>query len=67
MQQHSQPPHSKHFVLPTAPVSGFTIEEMVDAALEPGPLWFTSTAVVVEEHIFRCLVWMLGGEAVALA
>jgi hypothetical protein len=41
MQQHSYPSHSKHFVFPAVPVSGFTMEEMVEAALEPGPLRFT--------------------------
>jgi hypothetical protein len=41
MQQHSYPSHSKHFVLPAAPPSGFTIEEMVEEAAEPGPFLFT--------------------------
>jgi hypothetical protein len=50
MQQHSYPSHSKHFVFPAAPVSGFTIEEMVDAAAEPGPLRFTRV-FVDEVHI----------------
>jgi hypothetical protein len=40
MQQHSKPSHSKHFVFPAAPASGFTIELMVEEAAEPGPLWF---------------------------
>lgn len=45
IQQHSTPSHSKHFVLPVAPVSGFTMEEMVEAAAEPGPLRFTGVQV----------------------
>ena len=52
MQQHSYPSHSKHFVFPAAPVSGFTIEAMVDAAAEPGPLRFTRV-FVDEVHILR--------------
>jgi hypothetical protein len=54
MQQHSYPSHSKHFVFPVAaPLpSGFTIEEIVDAAAEPGPLWFTRL-LVLEVHILR--------------
>lgn len=54
MQQHSYPSHSKHFVFPAAPFSGLTIDEMVDAALEPGPLRFTR-AVEDEVHILVSL------------
>jgi len=50
MQQHSYPSHSMHFVFPAAPPSGFTIEEMVEEAAEPGPLRFTSWEVE-EMHI----------------
>jgi hypothetical protein len=50
MQQHSYPSHSMHFVFPAAPPSGFTIEEMVEEAAEPGPLRFTSWEVE-EVHI----------------
>lgn len=42
MQQHSYPSHSMHFVFPALPPSGFTIEEIVEEAAEPGPLRFTS-------------------------
>ena len=47
MQQHSYPSHSKHFVFP---VSGLTIEEMVDEAAEPGPLRLTRV-LLLEVHI----------------
>jgi hypothetical protein len=50
MQQHSKPSHSRHFVLPAAPLSGLTIELMVEEAEEPGPLRLTSE-LVVEVHI----------------
>ena len=56
IQQHSYPSHSRHFVFPAAPPSGLTIELMVDAAAEPGPLWFTS-GVWVEEHILVFGMW----------
>jgi hypothetical protein len=39
-----------HFVFPAAPPSGFTIEEMVEEAAEPGPLRLTSWEVE-EVHI----------------
>jgi len=56
MQQHSNPSHSiqKDFV-PPAPPSGFTMEEMVEEAAEPGPLRFTRVEEV-EVHILagRC-------------
>jgi hypothetical protein len=39
-----------HFVFPAAPPSGFTIEEIVEEAAEPGPLRFTSWEEV-EVHI----------------
>lgn len=55
MQQHSTPSHSKHFVFPAAPPSGFTIDEMVDAAAEPGPLRLTRPNEVVEAHIFAVI------------
>ena len=50
IQQHSTPSHSRHLVFPAAPVSGLTIEEMVEAALEPGPLRLTRLAEL-EVHI----------------
>jgi hypothetical protein len=50
MQQHSYPSHSMHFVFPAAPASGLTIEEIVDEAAEPGPLWFTNM-FCDEEHM----------------
>ena len=59
MQQHSYPSHSRHFVFPAAPVSGLTIEEMVDAADEPGPLRFTS--VFEEEEHILFVRWWIGG------
>ncbi len=52
MQQHSYPSHSKHLVLPVAPLSGFTMLLMVEAALEPGPFMLTG-APWVEVHILR--------------
>jgi len=52
MQQHSYPSHSMHFVFPAAPPSGFTIEEMVDEAAEPGPLAFTR-GEWVDWHILK--------------
>jgi hypothetical protein len=62
MQQHSYPSHSKHLVLPVAPLSGFTMLLMVEAALEPGPFMLTG-APWVEVHILRkgvsrSLYWM---------
>jgi hypothetical protein len=56
IQQHSYPSHSKHFVFPAAPLSGFTIDEMVDAADEPGPLRFTRA----EEDEVHMLVGLAG-------
>jgi len=55
MQQHSNPSHSiqKDFV-PPAPPSGFTMEEMVEEAAEPGPLRFTRVEEV-EVHILAAL------------
>jgi len=47
-----------HFVFPAVLPSGLTIDEMVDAAAEPGPLWFTRE-VGVEEHIFG--LWWVSG------
>jgi hypothetical protein len=62
IQQHSYPSHSRHFVFPALPLSGFTIEEMVDAALEPGPLRFTGVVEDEEVHIFAwgCYSWRVG-------
>jgi len=57
IQQHSYPSHSRHFVFPAAPLSGFTIEEMVEAALEPGPLRLTRLRV--EVHILFVFAWVL--------
>lgn len=50
MQQHSTPSHSKHLVLPAVPLSGLTIEPMVEEATEPGPLRLTNMEAV-ELHI----------------
>lgn len=47
-----------HLVRPVAEVSGFTIEEIVEAAAEPGPLRLTRPEEVVEEHIFA-LRWVV--------
>lgn len=57
IQQHSYPSHSMHFVLPAAPPSGLTIEEMVLAAAEPGPLRSTSVACEKEHILF--VGWLL--------
>jgi hypothetical protein len=50
MQQHSTPSHSKHLALPAVPLSGLTIEPMVEEAAEPGPLRLTIMNAV-ELHI----------------
>jgi hypothetical protein len=56
MQQHSYPSHSKHFVFPAAPVSGLTIEEIVEVALLPGPLRLTR---LVEDEVHISALRML--------
>jgi hypothetical protein len=47
IQQHVPQSHSRHFVFPAAPPSGFTIELIVEEAAEPGPLRFTSVLAEV--------------------
>jgi len=59
IQQHSYPSHSKHFVLPAAPPSGFTIEEIVEEAAEPGPFLFTR---LEEEEVHILILRKLSDE-----
>lgn len=66
MQQHSNPSHSMHLVLPAAPLSGLTIDLMVEEAEEPGPLRLTSGPLVEvhivasERKVVSLLPWRVG-------